>query len=689
MELLPNLNLTWYKEDLYSDGNVEDLIINLIDKYDTEDYSEAIVKNFSWPVYYHLSELRKNILNWYSFKENCNVLEIGCGMGAITSVLCEKCKHVTAVELSKRRAIATQHRCRNMDNLDIIVGNLNDIEFQDTYDYITLIGVLEYQGKYTDSLEPFKDFLIKIKSLLKPDGKLIIAIENKYGIKYWCGTAEDHTGIPFDGINQYSIGGSEAKTFSKDELIELMKKSGFTSNRFYYPMPDYKFPNYIFTDDYLPKENQLNDMQPYFLDSRTIIADEKKIYPDLIKNKVFDFFANSFFVECGIMDNDFDNAIFITTSNSRKHDYQIQTIIRSDNKVYKKALNHSAINHVKCIHDNLIDLSQSNVHVVNSNYINNIQVSDFNQMPTLEEYMLEQAKLKNKDSIINGFRLLFKNIISSSKHIEDEYTFLHKADILKENVDLGIILQKAYIDMIPKNCFYNGDNLIFFDQEYVYEKVPAKLIIYRGMVDFYSKNRWVDKVCPINLLFDDFKIVPHINIFNSFEKYFLEKVFNSITHSSYLYFRKNVNYSENINKLMANNRKNIIDIKIEIDNLLKKEKIDQAYTLFVNNKLHTIEDQEIAELQKILEIYGYESSKEVDFSFTGYTSLHDMIIYYYGAVSLLKLLVKFILSNKDIDILAEEVRAYGISIYAFYIIIECEFGERDKKILYEFMQSIL
>ena len=36
-------------------------------------------------------------------------------------------------------------------------------------------------------VNPFENFLKKIKSLLKPDGKLIVAIENKYGLKYWCG----------------------------------------------------------------------------------------------------------------------------------------------------------------------------------------------------------------------------------------------------------------------------------------------------------------------------------------------------------------------------------------------------------------------------------------------------------------------------------------------------------------------
>jgi len=99
----PTFNLKWYKnEDLYSEGNIEDLIVDIIANNEPEDYVEAIKNNFSWSTYYHLTHTRKNILNWYSFDENASVLEIGCGLGAVTNVLCEQCKWVTAVELSKK-----------------------------------------------------------------------------------------------------------------------------------------------------------------------------------------------------------------------------------------------------------------------------------------------------------------------------------------------------------------------------------------------------------------------------------------------------------------------------------------------------------------------------------------------------------------------------------------------------------
>ena len=91
--------------------------------------------------------------------------------------------------------------------------------------------------------------------MLKPNGKLLIAIENKYGLKYWCGAREDHTAIPFDGLNQYILS-KTAQTFSRQELADLVKNAGFENSFFYYPLPDYKFPQVIYSDEYLPKIHQ-------------------------------------------------------------------------------------------------------------------------------------------------------------------------------------------------------------------------------------------------------------------------------------------------------------------------------------------------------------------------------------------------------------------------------------------------
>ena len=290
------LNYEFYKgEDQYSDGDIEDDILQLLQQ--NNNVLDILKQDDRWPVLYHLSPVRQNIIEWYDMDENSEVLEIGAGCGAITGALCRKVRHVTCNDLSKRRSLINATRNRAYSNLEIIVGNFNDIELSKRFDYITLIGVLEYARYYTDSNNPFVDFLKKINGYLKDDGKLLIAIENKYGLKYWAGAKEDHTGIMYDGLEGYVNTSSKAETFSKKKLESIIRAAGYSNIEFYYPMPDYKFPTQIFSDYNLPKDEDVNFERVSYDNSRVYSFDENLVYRGLINEGMFGFFANSFFVE--------------------------------------------------------------------------------------------------------------------------------------------------------------------------------------------------------------------------------------------------------------------------------------------------------------------------------------------------------------------------------------------------------
>jgi cyclopropane fatty-acyl-phospholipid synthase-like methyltransferase len=292
------LNLDFYSgEDYYSDGDVEDELLEIVKS--KQEIEEVLADHDNWAILYHLSPIRQNILNWYPFKKEASVLEIGGGCGAITGALCEKVDSVKVVELSKRRSTINHERNSHHDNLEIIVGNLNDIKFEQKFDYITLIGVLEYAGSFTKTDNPYTDFLKNIKSYLKEDGKLLIAIENRYGLKYFAGAKEDHTGKEFDGISGY-IDNDSVRTFGKKELEEMLKQVGFNSQNFYYPHPDYKMPFEIYSDDFLPSSEELLLSVPNFDMDRYELFNESLAYQGIIENGQFPFFANSFFVECGV-----------------------------------------------------------------------------------------------------------------------------------------------------------------------------------------------------------------------------------------------------------------------------------------------------------------------------------------------------------------------------------------------------
>jgi len=140
-------------EDLYSDGPVEEELLEIARSYGEEELNRVIAEKNSWPVLYHFSHIRQNILEWLPIRKTDKVLEIGSGCGPITGALAKKAGSVTCIDLSKMRSTINAYRNRECDNVKIMVGNFQDIEVSLTekYDYITLIGVFEYSEGYWNS----------------------------------------------------------------------------------------------------------------------------------------------------------------------------------------------------------------------------------------------------------------------------------------------------------------------------------------------------------------------------------------------------------------------------------------------------------------------------------------------------------------------------------------------------------
>lgn len=283
--------------DLYSDGSIEDEMLQIAQNYGKEDYNRIIIEKRSWPILYHFSNVRENIVTWLPITKKDKVLEIGAGCGAITGALSHMAEKVDAVELSMKRSMINAYRHKESDNICIKVGNFQDIEknIENNYDIITLIGVFEYAQNYIVAKNPYMEFLKNIRQHLAKNGKLIIAIENKFGLKYWAGCREDHTGGFFDGIEGYGKD-INVRTFGKKELETLLKNASFKHVEFYYPYPDYKLTEKVFSDECLPKSQDLNSNYRNFDMDRLELFDEQKVYDGLIQEGLFPEFSNSFLV---------------------------------------------------------------------------------------------------------------------------------------------------------------------------------------------------------------------------------------------------------------------------------------------------------------------------------------------------------------------------------------------------------
>ena len=151
-----------------------------------------------WPTKYHFAWDRVNLLKCLSFKDSDCVLELGGGTGILSEYIASKVEELVTIEGTRSRARSIAERCKGQKNVCTIVAdflemNLIELFGEKSFDKIVLIGVLEYVPKFSkDKKDPINRLLTICNKLLKDNGDLIIAIENKIGLKYLLGWEEDH-----------------------------------------------------------------------------------------------------------------------------------------------------------------------------------------------------------------------------------------------------------------------------------------------------------------------------------------------------------------------------------------------------------------------------------------------------------------------------------------------------------------
>lgn len=254
-----------------------------------------------WPSLYHLSPTRANILRPFSHALRGRVLEIGAGCGAISRFLGENGGEILSLEGSYRRASIAASRTRDLPNVKVMAERFDDFKGDGSFDAVTLIGVLEYAGMFSDAAAPAPHMLRRAWDLLAPGGRLFIAIENQLGLKYFAGAPEDHLGIAMYGVEgRYRTG--QPQTFGRQALGRLLAEAGFERVEYLVPAPDYKVPNTILTEEGLASrdfdaaalvwENVLKDPQ---LPEHTHFQ-LQRAWPVIVRNGLGVDMANSFLI---------------------------------------------------------------------------------------------------------------------------------------------------------------------------------------------------------------------------------------------------------------------------------------------------------------------------------------------------------------------------------------------------------
>lgn len=446
-------------EDFYCDGAVEDELLDIVKNLSPVEYAGVIEERGSWPILYHLSPLRENIVDWIPMNADDKVLEVGSGCGAITGALARKAGSVTCVDLSKKRSLINAYRHSECDNVTIHVGNFKDIEPELPYDfnYICLIGVFEYGQSYIGGETPFRDFLSILMPHLAEGGRIIIAIENKYGMKYFAGCKEDHLGTWFSGIENYADGGG-VRTFSRRGLEKIFRSCGVKETCFYYPYPDYKFMTTLYSDAYLPGKGELSNNKRNFDRDRMLLFDEKNAFDGVVEDGLFPVFSNSFVAVVG---KPFD-VKFVKYSNDRAPEYTIRTEISRDSEgkiaVRKYPLGDAAREHVRGMavaYENLLEryrggnleinrcklVEQGEELYAEFEFVQGVPLSELmdkclekNDLDGFHQYFKEYVERigYNSEFPVADFDLIFANILVDEDKwtlIDYEWTFGKTMDV--------------------------------------------------------------------------------------------------------------------------------------------------------------------------------------------------------------------------------------------------------------------
>ncbi len=467
-------------KDFYSDGAVESELLDIVKDLSPVEYERVIGEKKNWPILYHLSPLRENIVEWIPMDKDAKVLEVGSGCGAITGALSRKAGSVTCVELSKRRSMINAYRHSECDNITIHVGNFKDIEpkLPTDFDYICLIGVFEYGQSYIGGNTPFEDFLKILLPHMKESGRLIIAIENKYGLKYFAGCREDHLGTYFSGIENYADGGG-VRTFSRKGLERIFGNCGVEECHFYYPYPDYKFMTTLYSDDYLPGKGELCDNMRNFDRDRMVLFDEKNAYDGLLEDGLFPVFANSYVAVIG---SGFD-VKYAKYSNDRSPEYAIKTEICRTSKgeafVRKYPLGEAAKEHVRGMalaYENLVRKYEGSRLEINKCRLVEQEEEVYAQFEFVEGTPLVEKfdTFLNKDDL-QGFQECFKEFV--------------------ERIDYNSDYPVADFDMIFTNILVKDDTWTVIDYEWTFGKpIPTNELAFRAVYYYLYEDEKRNKL---------------------------------------------------------------------------------------------------------------------------------------------------------------------------------------------------
>ena len=523
-----------------------------------------------------LLNLKKNIITWYPIKKNQSVLQIG-----------------------NDEQIFDELKCKT-ENL--IVANEKDLEnISEKFDFVVMIGSFENLNSEKEIIE----LLNFAKNSLKENGKILLAMQNKFGMQYWTGEKAN------ENLKNYeTIVSSQQNILSLPKIKKLLNRLNLNS-KFYYPLPDYKITNVIYTDEFIPDNESIDSRVLTICDENEILSfSERESYKQLIaeEKSLFPFFSNSFFLEISSQKN-FEDIRFVSFGITRNKEYSVKTIIKGKN-VYKTSNDKNAEKHINNIADNIKILNECNINNLDKFENHTIVSSYLEGSESLDNLLNKIYKDEGINSVIQKIKIFNNEILNKlgQNNVKLNNTVFEKYKInVSENLKGRLHFTKnGLYDLIFQNCLVKDNKFYIFDQEWYEENIPIEFILYRAI--FY-----LGEVEYREQLYQEFNLSDYLKTFEELEKKLQKDIINEEIWNLHSNSINNIGRASEIIKQYENSiylkdnhiknlEKNIDVYKNEIDN--SKLKIENL------KKEKDLCDNHIKNLEKNVEKYKIEVEKK-------------------------------------------------------------------------------
>ena len=493
-------------------------------------------------------EISKGLLRWYEFKEGCSVLYIGKPEEALP-------------EFFRDRGFLTV--CREPSEC-LDEGWL--AENRGCFQYVVCIVKLEEQRDPVRILKAWRE-------LLGSEGRLLLGMNNRLGLRYFCGDRDPYTDRNYDGIENYrdslpeswqepgggvqeageegkgqkngedrgqekkeqkdregdrqeekeqknrkeseqegkeqKSSGWKGRCYSSHEIKEMLHESGCPAVNLFSVLPDLEHPQLIYREDSLPNEELSSRLFPMYHNPGSVFLKEEYLYTDLAENGMFHAMANAFLAECSL-DGEFSDIRHVTLASERGASDACMTIIHEADTVEKRALYPQGQMRIAEIAENLAALRSRGIDTVDFEIRDDRLLMPYVEAESVQSYF-RKLLLADRDFFIREVDRFRDLILASSEHVPG-------------GGEDGILLERGYLDLVPLNSFYLDGKYVVYDQEFCMENCPANLVIMRMLCSLYFGNDGMEKLLPVKFFFDRYGITPRLDYWKKMELDFIIKL---------------------------------------------------------------------------------------------------------------------------------------------------------------------